>query len=146
MAAGEPQRNTKQRQVILEELCKLKSHPTAAELYQVVREKMPRISLGTVYRNLELLAKNRIIQKLDTIGVEARFDGNPARHNHIRCTDCGCVGDLHDIPGDFLDQRFKQANGWKIIGCRIEFIGICPGCRNIRQDKSIPEADSGKSQ
>ena len=72
------QRKTRQREVIMEELAASKSHPTAAELYQTVRRRVPNISLGTVYRNLDLLSQAGTIQKLDTIGSEARFDGNPA--------------------------------------------------------------------
>jgi len=54
------QRNTRQRQVVLEELRKLTSHPTAAELYEITRARLPKISLGTVYRNLEVLAENGV--------------------------------------------------------------------------------------
>ena len=79
------QRVTRQRRVILEELRKLTSHPTAPALYEVVRRRLPRISLGTVYRNLELLARAGFIQRLDLQGAEARFDGNPEHHYHVRC-------------------------------------------------------------
>ncbi len=82
MPTRKRQRNTQQRQVILEELQKLTSHPTVAEVYEIVRKRLSKISLGTVYRNLELLAQNRTIQKLDISGTEARFDGNPERHWH----------------------------------------------------------------
>ena len=66
------QRNTRQRQVILEELRCLESHPTAAALHAIVRRRLPKISLGTVYRNLELLARKGMIQKLESAGAEAR--------------------------------------------------------------------------
>jgi Fur family ferric uptake transcriptional regulator len=68
-------RTTRQRQVILEELQKLTSHPTAAEVYEIVRKRLPKVSLGTVYRNLELLAQNRTIQKLDISSTEAEILG-----------------------------------------------------------------------
>ena len=70
------QRNTPQRKVILEELQKAASHPTAAELYEIVRRRLPRISLGTVYRNLELLSESGLIRKLSMGSAEARFDGD----------------------------------------------------------------------
>ncbi|MEW5994187.1 MAG: transcriptional repressor [Candidatus Zixiibacteriota bacterium] len=133
MPAGKQQRNTRQRQVILEELRKLTSHPTAADLYEVVRKRLPKISLGTVYRNLELLAQNRTIQKLDMVGSEARFDGNPDRHCHVRCNVCGRVGDLQDLPPDPLRKKIREANGWEISGYRIEFEGTCPKCRGKHQ-------------
>ena len=123
------QRNTRQRQVILEELQKLTTHPTAADLYEIVRKRLPKISLGTVYRNLELLARNQTIQKLDISGAEARFDGNPDPHCHARCSVCGRVGDLHSMAPEPLDKKIKKANGWEILGYRIEFEGICPECK-----------------
>ena len=63
---------TKQRKVILEELRKLKTHPSADEIYNIVRERLPRISLGTVYRNLEILSDAGVILKLDVAGSQKR--------------------------------------------------------------------------
>jgi len=124
---------TKQRQVILEELRKLTSHPTAAELYEIVREQLPTISLGTVYRNLELLSRNNIIQKLDIGGSEARFDGNPNRHHHVCCVYCGRVDDLHDLPTDLVRNKLRGPSGWKIVDYRLVFIGLCPKCRETHK-------------
>jgi Fur family ferric uptake transcriptional regulator len=132
LSAVKQQRNTRQRQVILEELQNLTSHPTAADMYEIVRKRLPRISLGTVYRNLELLAQNKIIQKLDISGTEARFDGNPEPHCHIRCVVCGRIGDLHDLTPDPLGGKSREVNGWQIHGCRIEYEGTCPICRGRR--------------
>ena len=132
------QRNTRQRQVILEELRGLTSHPTARVLYDIVRRRLPRISLGTVYRNLELLAKMELVQKLEIIGSEACFDGNPARHHHIRCVSCGRVDDFPDAPNGAATARFGKAGGYEILGYRLEYFGVCPECRNQR-DRSIVE-------
>ena len=70
MPIREFQRKTRQREVILNELQKLKSHPTAVELYEIVRQILPKVSLGTVYRNLELHARHGYIQKLEFSGWE----------------------------------------------------------------------------
>lgn len=137
MATGKAQRNTRQRQVVLEELKKLTSHPTAADLYEITRARMPKISLGTVYRNLELLAENGVIQKLEIGGSEARFDGNPERHYHVRCARCERVDDVHDLPGGFVKRPVKHLSGYEILGLRLEFIGICPECRK----RSEPGSD-----
>lgn len=123
------QRNTRQRRVVLEELNKLTSHPTAAELYDLTRARLPKISLGTVYRNLELLADNGIIRKLETVGAEARFDGNPERHYHVRCVRCGRVDDAHGVPANPLKREVKTLAGYQVLGFRLEFVGVCPGCR-----------------
>ena len=123
------QRNTRQREVILEELRKLSSHPTAVGLYEIVRRRLPRISLGTIYRNLELLAETGTIQKLDLGGSEARFDGNVQRHNHVRCTCCGRVEDAPEAPLDLARIKNNDCNGYEFLGYRLEFVGVCPCCR-----------------
>jgi len=67
-------RLTTQRQIILEELAKVTSHPTANEVYDMVRKRLPRIGLGTVYRNLELMADSGVILKIEVGGTQKRFD------------------------------------------------------------------------
>lgn len=123
------QRNTKQRQVVLEELRKLTSHPTASTLYEIVRHRIPKISLGTVYRNLELLARAGTILKLDTAGEEARFDGNIHRHAHVRCIKCGRVDDIHAPELDLVGGVIHDSQGYHILDCRLQYLGVCPQCR-----------------
>jgi Fur family transcriptional regulator, ferric uptake regulator len=125
------QRNTKQRTVILEELQKLQSHPTAAGLYQIVLRRLPKISLGTVYRNLDLLARTGVIQKLEFGSEEARFDGNLTPHSHIRCVKCGRVDDIHYLPLDLSGGVTEDFNGYCVLGHRIEFFGVCPKCKDL---------------
>ncbi len=129
MAERKPQRNTRQRTLVLEELKKVSCHPTAAELYEIARARMPKISLGTVYRNLELLAQNGVIQKLELSGAEARFDGNPERHYHVRCIHCKRVDDVHDLPESFVQEKVQSLAGYDIVGFRLDFVGVCPGCQ-----------------
>ncbi len=123
------QRNTPQRRIILEELRKVTSHPTAVELYEMVRQRMPKISLGTVYRNLDLLAQQGTIQKHALGGVEARFDGDARRHYHVRCDRCGRMDDLDEGYDDLVGEQPAQAAGYRILGCRLELVGVCPECR-----------------
>ena len=123
-------RMTRQRRVILEELCKVDTHPSADEVYTMVRKRLPRISLGTVYRNLEILSENGEIQKLELGCTLKRFDGTTENHYHIRCIRCDRVV---DAPVDFdatIDHELKGATDFKIIGHKLEFIGICPECLN----------------
>lgn len=129
MEFGRAQRNTRQRQVVLDVLKGLTSHPTAAELYEIARARMPKISLGTVYRNLELLAQNGVIQKLKISGGEARFDGNPEQHFHVRCIHCERVDDVHDLPGDFVQGQVRNLAGYDIVGFHLDFLGVCPDCQ-----------------
>lgn len=119
---------------MLEELRKVTSHPTADEVYGMVRRRLPRVSLGTVYRNLELMSDEGLIQKLEMGGVQKRFDGNPEAHYHVRCVGCGRVGDL-DMPVQRkLDRVPDGATDYKILGHRLEFIGLCPGCQTANHD------------
>ena len=121
-------RMTRQRRVILEELRKVDTHPSADELYAVVRKRLPRISLGTVYRNLEILAESGDIQKLELGCTQKRFDGKTENHYHLRCIRCDRVV---DAPVDFyvtIKHDLQGATDFKIIGHRLEFIGICPEC------------------
>jgi len=122
-------RNTKQRQVILEELQKLNSHPSATALYEIVRERLPNISLGTVYRNLDLLARKGLIRKLNTGQNEARFDGITEQHYHVCCAQCGRVDDLYDVPVEVNESRIGELQGFEILGHQLQFIGICPDCK-----------------
>ncbi len=131
-------RNTRQRKVILEELQKVSSHPSALILYNKVRQRLPKVSLGTVYRNLELLAENGLIRKLDVGGSEARFDGCINRHHHIRCLCCDRVDDATEVPVDVIDDRIGRLSGYKIIDHHLEITGICPECRKKEQEKGIP--------
>ena len=122
-------RMTRQRRVILEELRKVNTHPSADEIYEMVRKRLPRISLGTVYRNLEVLSESGDIQKLELGCSLRRFDGTPENHYHIRCTRCDRVV---DAPIDFsidIEQKLKDETNFKIIGHKLEFIGICPDCQ-----------------
>jgi Fur family transcriptional regulator, ferric uptake regulator len=134
MVTSRIQRNTRQRQVILDELRKLTSHPTAAALYEIVRRRLSKISLGTVYRNLELLARMGVIQKIEFTGGEARFDGNVGRHDHVRCVHCGRLDDLSAPPLDLLGGAANDWGGYQVLGHRLEFFGICPQCQRRRAD------------
>ncbi len=130
-------RLTTQRQIILEELAKVKTHPTASELYDMVRKRLPRIGLGTVYRNLELMADNGMILKLEVGGTQKRFDATTDDHYHIRCSNCGKVDDI-DIPviDDIIDAA-AQNSLYQIHGHHVEFTGVCPECIEFQGTGSI---------
>lgn len=123
-------KTTKQRKIILEELRKLKSHPAATELYELVRKRLPRISLGTVYRNLEVLADAGIIRKMETAGTQKRFDGTIENHYHVRCVKCGRVDDLPIPPISEIEDVVRGFSDYKISSYRLEFQGLCPTCKH----------------
>jgi Fur family ferric uptake transcriptional regulator len=120
---------TEQRRVILEELRMMDHHPTADELYHKVRERLPRISLGTVYRNLEKLAASGMIRKLGYAGSQMRFDGDLSGHRHIRCARCGRIDDLGAAPEQpGSDGEALARTGYSLIERRVEYTGLCPAC------------------
>lgn len=126
-------RMTKQRQVILEELRAITSHPTADEMYDLVRRRLPNVSLGTVYRNLEILAESGVVRKIDIGGTKKRFDGNVDEHHHLRCTICGRVDDLHINTDVDLEALAAMMTDYTILRHRLEFIGICPKCKQSQK-------------
>jgi Fur family transcriptional regulator, ferric uptake regulator len=139
------QRHSRQREIVLEELQRLKSHPSAVHLYQVVAQRLPKISLGTIYRNLEVLVAMGLAQRLEAGGGEARFDGDVRPHDHVRCTECNRID---DIPGPALDLCGGYANdlhGYEIVGRRLEFLGLCPACRQRMQGPSSGQPAVGAS-
>lgn len=130
-------RLTTQRQIILEELGKVTSHPTANEVYDMVRKRLPRIGLGTVYRNLELMAETGIILKLEVGGTQKRFDATVAPHYHIRCLSCGKVDDIEIPVMANIDKTAADLSQYQILGHHIEFSGICSECSNSDEETLV---------
>jgi Fur family ferric uptake transcriptional regulator len=119
---------TRQRRLILSELQATAGHPTADDVYQAVREQLPRISLGTVYRNLEVLAECGAIRRIEG-GPQRRYDADLDEHVHIRCRRCGRVDDVSvsEIPP--AEDLLQDAGGYEVLGYRIEYDGTCPACQ-----------------
>lgn len=120
---------TPQRRIILEEMKKVRTHPCADEIYEVVRKRLPRISLGTIYRNLEIMSNIGKIQKLEYGGTMKRFDGVTENHYHIRCTRCGRIDDAPIPLLKRIEKKLDAQTDYVITGHRIDFLGICPDCR-----------------
>jgi Fur family ferric uptake transcriptional regulator len=128
-------RMTKQRRVILEEVRRINDHPAADEIYDRVRKRLPRVSLGTVYRNLDVLCEMGLIQRLELSGTTKRFDGIPQKHYHIRCVCCGRVDDAPIAPMNELEDDLYGTTVFEIIGHNLEFTGLCPQCSKQRQQQ-----------
>jgi len=131
-------RNTQQRRVIVDELRKHPTHPTAAELYEATRRRLPRISLGTVYRNLDVLGRMGVVRKIEVGGGEARFDLNVTPHHHVRCVHCSNVADVRDSPVALSTDGIEEIAGHEIVGYRLEFTGICSECRRQTEGSEGP--------
>lgn len=119
---------SRQRESILQALEGRTDHPTAETIYSEIRESYPNVSLGTVYRNLTLLAELGKIQKISTENGPDRFDPNVSPHSHFACTNCGSFIDLDfNCQEDIISQASSVFSG-KIDKCLIQFSGICPDC------------------
>ena len=134
-------RLTTQRQILLEELSKVTSHPTACELYEMVRKRLPRIGLGTVYRNLELMADSGMILKLELGGAQKRFDATTDPHYHVRCSVCGKMDDIMLQVRENITESAAEKTPYKILGHNVEFTGECPTCQKMQGAKT-KEADT----
>jgi Fe2+ or Zn2+ uptake regulation protein len=122
-------RMTRQRKAILKALKETDSHPTADQVYLMVRHQIPNVSLGTVYRNLEILCEEGAIQKLEMGRTQMRFDGRMDLHHHIRCVKCGCIGDIIIEPINLNDTMLASRTNFEITGYQLDFSGICPECK-----------------
>ncbi|MBU0982317.1 MAG: transcriptional repressor [candidate division Zixibacteria bacterium] len=139
------QRRTAQREIMLRTLRTLATHPTAAELHAAIRAELPTISLGTVYRNLDLLVRMGQVTKLESLGNEARYDGMLEPHYHARCLRCGRVDDIPVRTSAVSADRIKAPKGYHILGHRLELVGFCPACRSTdRRKRSGILPDTGE--
>ena len=122
--------------MILEELRLCRNHPGADEVYLRVRERLPHISLGTVYRNLELMASRGMIRRLDTSSGQKRFDPITEQHCHFRCNACGNIEDIpFAVEFPQLDPRHPWVQERKILGARPEYFGLCPACLDSSENQ-----------
>ena len=127
-------RLTGPRHVILEVLRGTESHPTAEWVHRLVRGRLPRVSLGTVYRNLRLLVAEGLVAEIP--GPHARFDANLDAHHHFTCVRCRRIvdvdGPLAEPQAEALRVRIAARTGLAITHHRIEFFGRCLQCRSVR--------------
>ncbi len=139
-------RMTRQRRAILEALAGMRTHPTAHEVHRMVRRRLPRISLGTVYRNLELLSERGLIGKLEAGGSRRRFDADVREHYHVRCLGCGRVADVSvRLPGS-LEGKIRRASDYEIVGHRLEWVGLCPKCTRKRPTSHEEGPEKGRKE
>lgn len=126
-------RLTNPRRLILEIVRATDVHPTALWVYQRARRRAPRVSLGTVYRNLRLLAGEGLVKEMADGRGLGRFDGNLSDHCHLTCSGCGRIFDVAVSPDRSLEPRIAARTGFEISHHRIEFYGRCPACARKRR-------------
>lgn len=127
-------RRSRQRELIYQTLCGTTEHPTADMIYQWLKPENPNLSLGTVYRNLNLLADEGVITRMP-FPVE-RYDARTASHPHFRCRCCSAVSDL-DLPYDKgLDEQVC-ALGHQVDHHSVLFSGVCIKCMGEHESREV---------
>lgn len=130
-------KRSRQREAILDFMKGRCDHPTADDVYLALRKSFPNISLGTVYRNLSLLAELGQIQKISCGNAADHFDPITAPHPHFVCKCCGHVEDLHDVSLDHLIQECSAHCSGKIQSVSLFFEGVCADC--LREEEENKE-------
>ena len=137
-------RNTRQRALILETVQKHRDHPSAEQIYLEVRAVSPKISRGTVYRNLKLLSETGGILHMEMPDAD-RFDWRNDRHYHLRCTGCGRVIDVPIGYREDLDHALAEQTGYLMVFHHTTFEGLCPACRESREQENQTTGENVQS-
>ena len=125
--------SSKNRDLILEKLRGVDTHPTAEEVYFMVRSEMPCIGIATVYRNLDQLCESGSILRLE--GDVKRYDGNTCDHLHVRCPRCDRVFDVD--AGKLMESynEFRNESNSMGLGIKVEFVKVCNQCNETKENE-----------
>ncbi len=142
MAPSRPARRhrSRARERLLALLRASESHPTAAQLHGGLVREFPALSLGTVYRNLELLVDAGAIDPVPLPGGAMRYDGNPEPHHHFLCERCGEIRDLELTVPEQLTSRLRRRYRLRARRVHIDFHGLCEHCGEDRSARSARAA------
>jgi len=132
-------RLTPQRVAICEVLAASRDHPTAYEIYRRLRRRFPTMSLATVYKTLDALARLGLVNVLGDAGDGmVHYDGDTAPHINLICLSCHRVQDLEGVDVRALHRRVAARSGYALRGARLVYYGLCPDCQR-RTVAPIPE-------
>ena len=123
---------SRQREEIIKVVKDSCDHPTAEDIYMIVKANDPSVSRSTVYRNLGMLIERNMINKIPMQSGGDRYDYPKQQHNHAICIKCGKVFDfLYDLDNEKMKKTIKEQTGVEISDARILVQGICNSCKNI---------------
>lgn len=131
-----PYKRSKQRDRLLELLKGTDTHPTADWLYQRLKSEFPRLSCGTVYRNLGVLREQDLVAKLPFGSTYDRYDARTAPHYHLICKKCGTVKDVEMPLYDIINRQARKISEFDITSHRIDFYGVCNNCKRKKKEKN----------
>jgi Fur family peroxide stress response transcriptional regulator len=130
-------RLTRQREVLLQAVKESKSHPDADSIYHLLKPQYPELSLGTVYRNLNVLSQAGMITKLTTPFSKEHYDGNTHPHYHLCCEVCQKIMDLDTPYKTELDREIQQNTQFLVREHEIVFHGICEFCQKEKGQEKV---------
>jgi Fe2+ or Zn2+ uptake regulation protein len=122
-----------QRTIIMQTLQEMRTHPTADEVYQQVKKRLPNISLGTVYRNLNQLVREGFAKRLGHAGEQTRFDANTDKHYHLICDTCGRIYDLAFNQISEINALMQNIDEHDVADYDLEFYGTCKVCKQLEK-------------
>ncbi len=122
-ALGPEFRLTKQRREVYDSLCEQRNHPTATELFIRVKERVPGISLATVYNCLETLTHSGLVRQVNLDRGPSRYCPNLKEHGHFHCESCSTIYDV-DLP----DCAMPLPRGYVVSRLDVSLRGQCPAC------------------
>ena len=105
-------------------------HPSAEAVYNRLKNENSDLSLGTVYRNLNMLAENNMLKKISIPNGSDRFDGTLSEHQHLVCTKCGKVTDIYISELEKIHNSILERSGFDINCTSLAFEGVCGECRS----------------
>lgn len=127
---------THQRQIIYETVMSLPGHPGAEAVYDKVRQKVPAISLATVYKNIRIFLDSGILQEVSLHHGSLRVEPNRRPHHHLVCTRCKSISDLDEAELEPVRLRRKLPRGFELERFAVDVLGICQAC-SAKGQKSL---------
>ena len=121
---------TSQRKAVLEALGESRGHPSAEDVYLLVKQKNPRVALGTVYQALGVLEEIGVIEAKHWSESPTRYDLNVGPHLDIRCLRCGQVSEVPGVHFDGLEEGIRAATPYEVKRATVVVEGLCPACRD----------------
>ena len=118
---------THQRLAVYQALLETAEHPSAETLFKTLHSRLPQLSLGTVYKNLETLSALGLISEVSSLHQSARYDANLKPHHHLVCTHCKKVIDIYDEA--FSHTKPTQTHGFTVSHIQVQVNGVCPECQ-----------------
>ena len=123
-------RITPQRVAICKLLAETTEHPTAAAIYEEIKEQYSSLSLATVYNTLDALVAQGVVNVLGNAGDDkAHFDAHIEPHINLACIECHKIVDIPSSYVNQMDNEITQTSGYRLLGARVMYYGVCPDCQ-----------------